>query len=643
MGDAFSRWDGFSYYASFSEFLPSIALASILWSIVSVFTVILAWMLLKIFEWLCRLIGIEIEIEHLLFFSCTLVLSGILAWKGKKLIWPDVQTTVLAKTAVFVGSAFLSFFVTWLLRHRAAKWLETIQARITPLVWIFGIFVILSIPIVSYYAGFKDSGSPLLDVAPGSLISGENKPNIILVTFDALAARNMSAYGYHKETTPFISKWSKNATVFNMAEAASNFTTPAAASLMTGKRVWTHRTFHIAGTRPVKSNVESLPSVLKENGYFNIALVVNPFASVNILGMSDSFDIAPLATEFGTPASFFGWKFGVVDKMLYSVFGEKIRMHNWIIRNDFIFSKVINLISRNITETTVPPDKVFDRFLDIIDDDIPSPFFVWIHIFPPHDPYLPPEPFQDKLNNSPELRSYRRQENIIEKSYEYLFAFQPVPDNLVKEIELMRAYYDEYIGYVDKSYENFIRELGNRNMENTLIILTADHGESFDHGYFTHGGPFLYEQVTHIPLVIMEPGQRNGRFVDNLVEQIDIPATVLGLANIPVPSWMEGRSLVPLMSGKKLPKLPAFSMNFEGNRSRGHQITKGTIAVWDGNYKLIHYLNRGESLLFNLKWDPGELNNLYDNEPRTSQRLRSLIQENIDKVNKEIPYEDNDR
>jgi arylsulfatase A-like enzyme len=352
--------------------------------------------------------------------------------------------------------------------------------------------------------------------------------------------------------------------------------------------------------------------------------------------MSGSFDISPPASDFGEAPALFGWKFGKIDNVLYQAFGEKIRMHNWVLRNDFIFSRLLNLISRNIHKTTVPPEKAFDRFFDIMVDDIQKPFFVWIHSFPPHDPYLPPEQFQDKLNNSEELRSYKKQEKIIEKSYEYLFNFQPVPDDMAEEIELMRAYYDEFVRYVDKSYEYFIHELNKRRIKNTVIVLAADHGESFEHGYFTHGGPFLYEQVTHIPLLIKEPNQSSGRVVDSLVEQVDIPATILALADIPVPSWMEGRSLVPLIKGGNLPDRIAFSMNFEQNPSRGHQITKGSIAVWEGGYKLIHYLEKGESLLFNISHDSEELINIIEKEYDTGKRLLGFIQNNLKKANERI-------
>ncbi len=195
---------------------------------------------------------------------------------------------------------------------------------------------------------------------------------------------------------------------------------------MTGKRVWTHQIFHIEGTKLDRNSVESLPYLLKKNNYYNIALVVNPAASVKVLGMSDSFDIAPYAAEFSTSDSLFGWKFGIIDVMFYRAFGDKIRLYNWIIKNDFILGRVIDLISRDSSQTNVPPEKAFNRFLELIDNNLPKPFFAWIHIFPPHNPYLPPEPFRGR-NSTSELRTYKSQEELIEESYKYLFQSNKLP------------------------------------------------------------------------------------------------------------------------------------------------------------------------------------------------------------------------
>ena len=632
LGDAFFRWDGFSYYAPFSEFIPSVALALILWNIVALIATLVLWLAFRSIIWAASQFKLMVGMDHILLNAGLFVISGTMFWKAKKILWPDIQTTFAVKLAVLLAMVLLSIFLTWLLRKKSGSLVGLVRERITPLVWIFGALVFISLPVVAYHTWFKGTDN-IAEKASSSV--QENQPNIILVTFDALAAREMSLYGYPENTTPFISKWADNATVFTMAEAGSNFTTPAAASLMTGKRVWTHQTYHIAGSKPQNRTLESLPARLKENGYYNMAFVVNPFASVNVLGISKSFDIAPLISEFGASDTLFGWKFGIIDRMLYRMFAGKIRRHNWILKNDFIFSKVLNLISRNIAKTPVPPEKAFNAFLDNIDSGIPKPFFAWIHVFPPHDPYLPPEPFVNKdIDGS--LRTYKAQEKLIEESYKYLFQYKRFPEEMQPAVELMRGYYDEFIRYCDKQFEEFIGKLDERAVENTLIILSADHGESFDHGYFTHGGPHLYEQVTHIPLIIKEPGQQKGQVLDSLVEQVDLPASILDLINVPVPEWMEGRSFVPLMRGDTFPGRPAFSMNFEGNRSRGHEITTGTIAVWEGDYKLIHYLENRESLLFNLNQDPEEMSNLFNKEIEVAQNMFELIKDNLETANEKI-------
>jgi len=341
-------------------------------------------------------------------------------------------------------------------------------------------------------------------------------------------------------------------------ESASNFTGPAVASLMTGKRVWTHQIYHIEASLPYRSRAENLAAVLKKNGYFNISLAVNPFASVRILGITDSFDIAPPASEFGEARQLFGWKFGIIDRILYRAFGEKIKLHNWILKNDFVFGRFLNLVSRSIFSTTVPPDRVFRRFITIITHEDKRPFFAWLHLFPPHDPYLPPEPYKNIFRESDELRAYKPQERLVEESYQYLFKKKPFPSRMQPAIDAMRDYYDEYIRYIDEEFKDLVAMLSEQNSGSTIIIFSADHGESFDHGYFTHGGPFLFEDVTNIPLIIKMPGQQEGTIITDRVEQIDIPATILDMVNIPVPQWMEGRSLLPLMKGQKLPQGPFF-------------------------------------------------------------------------------------
>jgi len=450
-----------------------------------------------------------------------------------------------------------------------------------------------------------------------------------LVIFDAMTAEDMSVYGYNRPTTPFISEWSKTASLFNRVESSSNWTTPSIASLMTGKRVWTHKTFQ-EYSLPDKSDVESLPLVLRNYGYYNMAFVVNPYASPKKLGITNSFDIAPHFLEFGKSQHLVGWKFGTLNVILTKIFGDKIKFYTWIIDPQFIFGKIINAIYYKlfiISQTEVPPEIAFKKFRETLNKGVPEPFFAWIHLFPPHDPYMPPEPYSGMFDTSAKLRTYNQQRVDLTE------------EKITREEnwEVFRARYNEFIRYCDNTFEDLIADLSSMDkLRNTIIIFTSDHGESFEHGDFTHGHAHLYEQVTHIPLIIKESSQTKGVIINDLVEQIDITPTILELANIPVPLWMEGRSLVPLLHGKKLPSKPLFSMNFKRNPGQGHQITIGTIAVWEGDYKLIHYLDENKSLLFNLKDDPDELKNLFDEKPEIGQRLLALIKNNLKKANERI-------
>jgi len=243
------------------------------------------------------------------------------------------------------------------------------------------------------------------------------------------------------------------------------------------------------------------------------------------------------------------------------------------------------------------------------------------------------------FDSSPELKTFKSQWKALRtlKNQWRLYKPQGFSQEMQTTLDTLRARYDEFIRYSDKQFEDFINGLKKRDkLKNTVIIFSSDHGESFEHNYVGHGRKYLYEQVTHIPLIIKEPDQTEGRIINDLIEQIDIPATILDLAGIPVPSWVEGRSLAPLMQGKRLSSKPLFSMNFQKNKTRGQKIINGSVAVWEGDYKLIYYLEEKKSLLFNLKHDPDELNNLFDKEPEAGQRLLSLIKDNLKKANEKI-------
>ena len=135
MGDAFFRWDGFSYYATFREFVPALALITILWSIVAVFAALVIWLAGSLLEWFCRRMGWKIRIEHMLLFICIFVALAAAVWVGKRLLLQRIPTTLQLKLIIFLGVTSAAVFLTWLFR----KGMDSLQERITPLVWLFGI------------------------------------------------------------------------------------------------------------------------------------------------------------------------------------------------------------------------------------------------------------------------------------------------------------------------------------------------------------------------------------------------------------------------------------------------------------------------------------------------------------------------
>jgi arylsulfatase A-like enzyme len=613
LGDAFNRWDGVRYYATFFEFLPSISLISILLSILAVFIVLIMWVTSEILQ----AVRLSIKLEQLFILLCFFMALSLLLYVDK-FMFSNLYITKVVKLVLLALAFASSLVLTLKFSYKVELLIDRVNEHISPLVWMFGAFVLLSLPLVAYSTWGNKDGGPFSAQSNSPVELNNKRPNILLITFDAMSALDMSVYGYQRPTTPFIAQWAKNASLFSKVEAESNYTTPTTTSLMTSKRVWSHQTYFVeVGSGEAAKNNENLPYLLNKNGYTNIALQQIHRASVRKLGIADNFEIVLGPEKFSYSTNIYTY----IDKFLYRFFGEKIILYDWIIKEDFILFKLLNRAMSDSSITSQPPENAFNRALDIIDNGLQEPFFAWIHIFAPHDPYLPPYPFKGMFDQSQDLRTWKSQ----------------MRGNKLKQIKLYRARYDEFIAYADRQLEYFMSEFKKRSaFANSIIILSADHGESFEHNYKGHGGPHLFEQVTNIPLIIKEPNQTEGRIIDNMVEQIDIAPTILELAGIPVPAWMEGRSVVPLLRGETLEPRPAFSMNLEANPGRNTIITKGTIAVWDGDYKLIHYLEEDRSLLFNLSNDPGETTNIFGAETETGKRLLRLIENKLSEANAKI-------
>lgn len=641
--DAFFYWDGYSYYMRFIEFLPDLSLVFILWTILGV---ILAFALWLIVYGLFKIIpkSLALGFEHIM--VCLLIIS--IALFIKRTYFGDIPFGDIFGLSHFITllmGGVLVIFVIWFVSKyiNFEKMLYSLNYRITPVVWIFTFLLILAVPF-SLIPVFKTANAQLSKESTHVIsqnrvtpTSDKKRPNIILVTLDSLTALDMQLYGYKRPTTPFISEWAKDAVVFKKAYALSNWTTPTVMSLMTGQMPWTHKVWYRACFNPVSNYENSLPGTLKNNGYVVYGFVQIPNAHIETLGIGNAFLVKDKYYTFWLSR-------GSKTEKIIEFFVNRPIIQVWIKRWMFDvklpFVKRINFYPPETHTTLQPSEMVYNRSLEYISQNKPQqPFFAWLHLYPPHFPYLPPAPYMGVFGDAEKFNSEGKQER-----------FQRGEDREYKpeeqeDVDILRKRYDEFVLYSDKQFELFLSRLSKTiDMSNTIIILSSDHGESFSHGYLGHVGTHLYEPLVHIPLIIKIPGGVKAK-IGVSVSQIDIAPTILELAGIPIPTWMEGQSLIPLLiektrfkESKPFEPKPMFSMQLIKNRSFGHPITKGTIAVWDGDYKLIYYLEDNKKLLFNLKTDPHEAKDISESEEsfEITKKLTKLIDDNLVYANNRI-------
>ncbi len=614
---------------SFTDFLPVLSLAFSLWTIYGIVITFALWMmtygLTKIILKKFKNIGYPQLINWFTFAVAVVFIKRQLLNISFSDMFGLDHSIILIIASVLAIAMIL--FANKYINHE--KLLIEMNARIAPLFWCFVLFFILAVPFSVINKGFdylKSTDQSSTELAQGEAASGKfadkNRPNFIMVVMDTLTAHDMQVYGYDRPTTPFISEWAKDAFVFNRAYSTSNWTTPATMSIMTGQRPWTHGIWYQAERNPVKNYKDNLPMILNNNGYNIYGFVQNKHAHPDYLGISDAFVTRDKVHSFWTYRNW--WH----DKYAKFYFNSTIVVE-WIFDNN-PFVKLLNLkfFRHPIFTSLIHSETVYNRFLEVITQKQEKPFFAYIHVHPPHLLYLPPEPYMGMFGD-------RDKYNTAEKQINSYFIDKYYPPQKQREVDSLRKRYDEFILYSDQQFKTLLMRLSdNIDMSNTIIIFLSDHGESFSHGFVGHGNVELYEPLVNIPLMIKTPWKTKGQKIDMPVEQIDIAPTILEFADIPVPEWMEGRSLLPVLEGKTLKQRPVFSMQLIKNRSIGNPpITKGTFAVWDGDYKLIRYREDNKSLLFDLKSDPDETNDISKEKAEILHRLTKLIEDGLSLAN----------
>ncbi len=362
----------------------------------------------------------------------------------------------------------------------------------------------------------------------------EPKLNVILISLDTLRADHLGCYGYSRPTSPFLDELAKRGTLFETAIVQLPGTLPSHMSIFTGLYPNEHGVFPPNGA--LASNIPTLPEVLREAGYRTAGF-----------------------TEGGYVAGHFGFDRG------FEFFDDEV-------------PKLTNDI-----------EVVFSRGLEFLQNQRKNqPFFLFLHTYAIHDPYFPPLPyttlyldglgtpesFEDQFGfyrhsemplMNPERteehrRIYKATKHLVNRGLPpgadlptgpFLAAInRGEPRNLSPQsLAYYTSLYDASINYVDDVLRAFFGSLDTLGIpDNTVIIITSDHGEEFlEHGMLTHEQ--VYHECLHVPLIILSPGHTGARRVQDIVRSIDLAPTIFEMTKVKPPTPVSGLSLVPLLDG----------------------------------------------------------------------------------------------
>ncbi len=421
------------------------------------------------------------------------------------------------------------------------------------------------------------------DVDAEQTATFEGPRNVLLISLDTLRADACSVYGYRKPTTPFLEELGERGVVFEKHMVNSNNTLTSHATILTGLLMITHQADN-DGNIPLADSYDTLPERFQEAGFATVAIASH-----------ESW----LTPEFGLDQGF-----------------------------DTFESRWSNDAPR-----------INRRFVDWLEAERPRRFFAFLHYYDAHSelegdmPYTAPPEYLERFAGEPPAGFDPSMPNPQQpgerlKLGRYLNRFQS------PEVELpagyaayLRGCYDAGVAKLDADLRDLFTELERFGvLEDTLVLITSDHGEEFeDHGGVLHNS--FYDEIMHVPLIVVPPAgtARPRPRVSEVTRAVDIAPTVLDIVGLPPLSPSQGRSLAPLLAGESLPYAQTFF---------GRMVLRNRDET--GEYKLVGMT--GAPLFFDLDTDPGESENVIrklrveapERVQNAKQALDQVRQESVD-------------
>lgn len=338
------------------------------------------------------------------------------------------------------------------------------------------------------------------DRAPTIAAAPEAAPNVLVVVLDAVRARSMSLYGYHRATTPNLDSMAADGVVFERAIAPSSWTLPSHASMFTGLPAGALST---SWRTPFDGAVPSVVTVFQQRGYATGAFVANFFYTHHESGLAAGFE------------EFRDFKVSYQQLVRSSTFGQTPFFNRLIYARTFgavlnafmTFDLRIPAEPRNHRKWT---GEVVREFLAWQHRERGRPFFAFLNLYDAHDPYEPPAPWRTRFSKSPSAQDR----------------------------------YDAALAYMDSELAPLFRALREQELlDRTIVVVTSDHGEQFgEHDLRNHGNS-LYMPVTNVPLVIRYPRAFTGGRITTPVTLRDLAATLIDVAGVPDNGRIPGNSI----------------------------------------------------------------------------------------------------
>jgi arylsulfatase A-like enzyme/Tfp pilus assembly protein PilF len=363
--------------------------------------------------------------------------------------------------------------------------------------------------------------------------------NVILITMDTTRADRMGFLGSNRGLTPHLDALAHDSVIFPRAYSQAPVTTDSHATILSGTYPQFHKV-NDAGV-PLAKDIPYAPAIFRAHGYqtaaFVGAVILDPKA-----GAAPGFDRG----------------FDTYDAGFHERGPNQSRYDSLERRGDQVVAHALAWLGKHQTR----------------------PFFLWVHLYDPHAPYDPPEPYRSRFASDP---------------------------------------YDGEIAFTDSAIGTLLDALRSAHLyDNAVIAVMADHGEALgEHGELGHG-VFLYAPTIHVPLLLKVPGD-NGMRIDTRVSLVDVLPTVLETASIPAPAAIQGKSMLPLIHASGAGDRNTYAETDYPNRAFGWSSLRATRS---GKYLFVEAPRKE---LYDEQADPGEEHNLSSSATAVAGTLQSQL------------------